>query len=124
MRAIIFLLLTAVSALSQDTTNAPVPCPGTVGRYQLVAATVVKTTATGTTTEPRLFRLDTVTGTVWGYTATQLPVVVGTNTVPLEMDGWTPISETNPMDQWSNALTNYASKTGPKGVPQPKAPTK
>jgi hypothetical protein len=124
MKAILFLLLTTVCALSQDTTNAPASCPATVGRFQLVAATVVKTTPTGTVTEPRLFRIDTATGNVWGYTATQLPMVVGTTTVPREIDGWTLISANNPIDQWSAALTNMTPRTTSKEAPQSKAPAK
>ncbi len=124
MKIIVFLLLTTVCALSQDTTNAPISSQPNAGRYQLLAATIVKTTPTGTVTEPRLFRLDTATGTVWSFTATQLPMVVGTNTTSLEIDGWMPISEVNSMDQWSAALTNIVTKTPSKGAPQPKTSPK
>jgi hypothetical protein len=100
---IAFGLFAALPILSQDT-NAPAPViyRPVIGRYQLVAATVdVNHIST-----PRLFRLDTVTGTVWRYDSSQMPVLVGTNAVPVEFESWSEISEENAINQWTWALTN------------------
>jgi hypothetical protein len=100
-------LLAVLPASGQDTnTPAPVIYRPVVGRYQLVAATVnVNNIAT-----PRLFRIDTVTGTVWRYDSSQMPIMVGTNAVPTELESWSAISEETVLNQWMQGNSNMQAQ--------------
>jgi len=88
------------------------PISAHTGRFQLIAATVMApdsiTPAAQIQREPRLFRIDTITGQTWSYTASAWPVTAGTNTVFIPLECWSPASE-NYWESVSNITAQTAS---------------
>ena len=110
MRLATFILVLASAAISkaQDTNVSADTFPPVIGRYQLISAVIVISPGPPLRTEPRLFRLDTITGTVWTYNSAPMPVPAGTNTARIEIESWSQISELPNFDQWVAACSNSA----------------